>query len=78
MNDEKKNDKEMIINKLKIFFSEKISVHLVLSGGEWANGDIKEICDTYIILTEFKKGDLPILFEEIIDVDKYTPKEVRR
>jgi hypothetical protein len=71
------DEKEMIVRKLKVFFSEKIDVHLSLINKEWANGSIKEICDTYIILIENKKGEIPILFEEILEVDKFTPKEVK-
>jgi len=68
---------EMIVRKLKIFFSENIPVHLSLINKEWANGSIKEIHDTYLILLENKKGEMPILFEEILEVDKFTPKEVK-
>lgn len=74
---DKPNVDEIIIKKLKIFFSENIPVHLSLVNKEWANGQIKEICKTYILLSEFKKGEMPILFEEILEVDKFTPPEVK-
>ena len=72
MND---NDKEMIKEKLNLYFKLNTSIHIKLNNKEFRNGTISKIEDSYILLEEIKLGKIPILFSEIYQADKLRRKE---
>ena len=70
-NDNSKQSK-LELNKLKAetYFKEKIPVHITLITREWLNGDIIKIAKNFFLIKERKKGEMPVFFAEIYDIDK--------
>jgi hypothetical protein len=63
-----------IIDLVKLHHELKLVVHVVTVSRGWFNGKITEIHPTFLVLDEFQKGTLPILFAEIVSIDKYARK----
>ena len=69
------NDKELIISKKsRLFFQNKISVHIKKHNGYFHNGLILELEGDLLILDDERSGSMPIYFMEILEIEK---REVR-
>ena len=76
MEDKKRSDDEdLLFLKAKTFFEKKILVHLTKKGGEWLNGEIKEVKVNFLMIDERKKGLIPVFY---IELDKIEKLEDRR
>jgi hypothetical protein len=72
--DEKNNDgKEVLILKARYFLKNKLECHIILNNSWWYNGFIKQVKDTHLIIGERKLGEMPIYYNEIIEIIKYLP-----
>lgn len=59
------------------YFNENIIVHITYFNGHWCRGKILEVNDFFIVLDELKAGRILISFEDIMAIEKYTPKEAK-
>lgn len=50
-------------------------VHVSLISGHWKRGIIKEVTAGFFILDETLQGKIPVFFEELKDIEIYTPKK---
>ncbi len=59
--------------KAMLFFERKKEVHISCDG-RFYNGTILEVNQQkqFLILIDFKLGEVPILFEEILNIEPYT------
>lgn len=62
--------------KVVFFQSQKDLIHVRLKNGKWFNGEIVLIENDLFIIKDFKRGEVPILFEEIDHIEKYKVREV--
>lgn len=64
--------------KINLFFERKNKVHISCDG-KFYNGIISEINKEkqFLILIDIKLGEVPILFEEILDIEPYTEEGKR-
>ena len=70
------NSEEKISKKKVIyFFEQKTPVHIKLKNGKWLNGDIILIELDLFMIEDFKRGEVPVLFEELEHIEKYKLKE---
>lgn len=69
--------KEQNEGKIEFYFTKKIKVHIDCYSGRYYNGEIIEINSTkkFIIIKDRVLGELPIMFEEIQNIEKM--KEVK-
>lgn len=69
---------EINLKKIELFYTLSQSVHILKLNKIFHNGNIIKINyeNTYIIIEDFRTGPETILFDEIVTVDKYKPKEV--
>jgi len=65
-------------DKISLFLDMKKRVHISCEG-KFYNGIILEIHKTkqFLILVDDKLGEVPIMFEEIKDIEPYTKKKVK-
>ena len=70
--DNSKQDTKSELHRIKIetYFKEKIPVHITLITREWLNGEILKIAKNFFLIKERKKGEMPVFFAEIYDIDK--------
>lgn len=73
------NDKDnlkILRDKVQVFFERKIAVHINLKNKnkEWLNGEIKEVSEDFFILNEKKKGEMPVFFIEMYDINPWKEK----
>ncbi len=61
---------ELMKQKVKYFFDDKIKVHIKKKNGYIHNGLILEIQGDLIILDDKKNGAMPIYFLEIFEIEK--------
>lgn len=73
--DNDKDNVEFLMKQAKVYLKKKIPVHIRLENEEWLNGKIIEVSSEFLMLKEFKRGDLPIFFSQIIDIDKFRERE---
>lgn len=68
---------EINISKKKIlyFYNQKIPIHIKLNNGKWMNGEIILIEVDLFIIKDFKRGEVPVMYEEINNIEKYKMKE---
>ena len=72
MNEKENDDIELIKQKSYFFFKNKKPVHITLKKNWFHNGNIKEISADFLIINDFKEGEMPVFFLEIFDVREYT------
>ncbi len=60
--------------KVSIYFKQDRPIHIKLKDGEWLNGHVKEMSADFFMLEEFKRGETPIFFLEVVSVNPFTPK----
>jgi hypothetical protein len=62
--------------RIKIFFERGKKVH-VSCDGRFYNGKIIELNKEkgFLLLIDYKLGEVPIMFEEILTLEPYTEKE---
>lgn len=72
MNDDKRT---MLQKKADAFYVLKEKVHVSYISGHWARGLIVEISSDFFILDENLEGKIPIFFQEIKDISKFTPRK---
>ena len=63
---DKKNMIEAIKKRCFYFWQNEIPIHISLNTEKWANGIIKEFLSDGFILNEFKEGEIPIFYIEIL------------
>ena len=63
---------DTIEKRVKFFFDNQTAVHINTKGVSWYNGVIIEIGAEFLMLKEFKLGDVPVFFSEIESVDKFS------
>ena len=71
-------DKEMIKKKAEFYKEKQQKVHITLvqdAGGRFYNGLIKSIGTDFLIIDDFKLGDMMILFGEIENIVPYANRE---
>ena len=68
------NDK-MINDKLLIYSLKKIAIHVSKKNGEWLNGYVEEMSNDFFMLDEFKKGLMPVFFEELKYIETFKDGE---
>lgn len=63
-------------DKIKLFLEQNKDVHISCDG-RFYNGKILEVNKEkeFLILIDFKLGEVPILFEEILNIEPYTKEE---
>ena len=63
-------------DRIKLFLEQKKAVHISCDG-RFYNGEILEINKekAFLILIDFKLGEVPILFEDILNIEPYIIKE---
>jgi len=63
--------------KVIFYFQEKISVHIDCSSGRFYNGSILEVNEikNFLLLNDRVLGEIPILFEEIENIEKMRGEE---
>jgi len=66
---------ELMKRRADIFCKKQIPVHITKKDLGWLNGFIKEVGADFIILNEFKLGEMPVFFLEIKNIETFT-KEV--
>lgn len=57
--------------KVIYFYEQKIPVHIKLKSGKWLNGRIVLVEVELFMIEDFRRGEVPILFEEIEHIEKY-------
>lgn len=63
------DEKEMIKilqKRVQYFFDNHISIHVTLKENKFLNGDIKEVSADFFILNDFKEGEQPVFYIEIL------------
>lgn len=68
-----------MLMKLEFYTDNGTAVHISCKSEKFYNGTIIEINHEkkFIILKDFKLGEVPILFEEVYDIEPYTKPEVK-
>jgi len=63
-------------DRIKLFFEQNKEVHISCDG-RFYNGKILEINKekAFLILIDLKLGEVPILFEEILNIEPYLKEE---
>lgn len=74
-NDDMTNDK--LYEKAKFFFENLHAVHLTTYSGHWANGMIKLVRPSFILVEDFLAGNELFFYDEISELDFYKNKEER-
>lgn len=64
-------DKDMIEDKIRLFFSKSLPIHISKKNGEWLNGSIIEVGSNFLLLKEFKLNDMLVFFSEIAEVEQF-------
>lgn len=73
MKNENENESvEILKQKAKYFYDNKITIHIKYKKGFWKRGQIKEIKKDYFVLNENLEGKIPIFFLEVKDIEKYS------
>jgi len=67
IDDEKINSNYL---KAKVFYENKIPVHLLKTDREWYNGIILELTHDFFIIDERKKGRRMVFFIELWEIDE--------
>ena len=68
----RENENEMINEKIsQVYFEKKIPVHITKKDGEWLNGLISEVNSDFLMIKEFKKGEIPVFFLQIQEIERY-------
>ena len=68
-------DDKLINDRAKIYSKKKIPVHITKKDGEWLNGLIEEVNSDFLMIKEFRKGLMPVLFIEVINIETYRDNE---
>jgi hypothetical protein len=71
------NTKEEIITKLKFYLDKSQAIHITLPNGKFINGQIcfpDGIRDDFVMINDFKFGELPVFFCEIEGILPYIIK----
>jgi len=77
----KKGDEiNLIKEKIKFFFSNKITIHISLKNDYWYNGDILEISKEYFLFNDKKMGKRLIFYTELKDegISEYITKSTMK
>jgi len=65
------NEHSELIRKKALFYkNQEIVVHISKTNKWFHNGIIVEIQEDLLILNDEVEGDMPIFFEEIVDIEK--------
>ena len=59
---------------IKFLFEKKITTHVDTKGGDFYNGLIIEIHETFIVMNDRVLGETPITISEIDTIDKFREK----
>ena len=68
MNDEELN---VLIKKVNFFKDKSKPVHVSIKSGKFYNGFITEINADFFIVSEFKFGEQPVFYVEVLTVEEY-------
>jgi len=60
--------------KAKVFYENKIPVHLLKIDREWFNGTILELSNSFFIIDERKKGRRIVFFIELWEIEEMNIK----
>ena len=81
--DKKEKEEEVFIDEINIskkkvlyFFQQKLPIHIKLKNGRWLNGDIVLIETDLFMIEDLKRGEVPVMYEELNHIEKYKMKEV--
>jgi hypothetical protein len=69
------DDKDKVIvlkKKADAYFLLKEKVHITYLTGHWVRGFIEEVRDEFFILEETFDGKIPVFYQEIKDISKFT------
>jgi len=70
------NDGKNFKKKVIFFLKQNVPIHIKLKNGNWFNGDVILIEIDMFIIGDFKRGEVPVMFEELDHIEKYKLKEV--
>lgn len=66
---------ELLKKKAQYYFEKKQAVHITLQNkGEFYNGDIINCEADFILMDVWGKGEIPVFFIEIFDIEIYTTR----
>ena len=71
---------EILKKRVEYFFKNQIPIHISLKTERWLNGIILEVSDEFFILKEFKEGEKPIFYIEILPngIEPFTEGEKKK
>ena len=59
---------------LNFFFTKSITIHIDTNNGEWYNGLIIELHETFLVINVRVLGETPVPFSEIKVVERFKEK----
>ena len=59
---------------LNFFFTKSITIHIDTNNGEWYNGLIIELHETFLVINDRVLGETPVPFSEIKVVERFKEK----
>jgi len=64
-------------DKIRIYFEQKIKIHIDCYNGRYYNGEVIEFNPDkgFIILKDRVLGEMPIMFEDIQNIEKYKERD---
>ena len=65
-------NEELIKKRAQFFLDNNQPVHIQTNKITWYNGYITDVRSDFIMINDFKLGEMPVFFMEIVTVDKYT------
>lgn len=57
---------EILQKRLQYFFDKQIPIHVTLKENKFLNGYVKEVSADFFILDDFKEGEQPVFYIEIL------------
>lgn len=68
----------LLKKKAQYYFEKKQAVHISLNNKDFYNGDIINCEADFILVDVWGKGEIPVFFIEIFDIEIYTIRSVEK
>ena len=72
--DETKQGNKILTQQLEFYKKNNIPIHIMKNDSRFLNGLILELQFDLLILDDYKLGGVPVFFNEIKVLEKFTPK----
>lgn len=62
---------KILKQKAKYYYESSKAVHISFKKGYWKNGFIQEIGADFLVMIDFKDGEVPVFFLEVKNIDQF-------